>query len=411
MEVMYPRCCGIDVHKTSVVVCLRLQHGARAKTEVRKFGTTTAELLVLHEWLSESACTHVAMESTSVYWKPVFNLLEGSFAVVLANAYHIKAVPGRKTDVNDSEWIADLLAHGLIRASFIPPAPIRDLRDLTRHRKSLIRDRVKAANRVHKVLETANIKLGNIVSDVLGVSGRAMLDALVRGETDPTSLAKLARGSLIPRQKLLAEALRGKFTPHHAFLLGQILTQLDQLGDLVAACDARISLLVQPHEGLVQFLQSIPGVGRRSAEVIISEVGVDMTRFASSGHLASWARICPGSNESAGKRRTASTGTGNNWLRTTLLESAWAASHARKSYLGAQYRRISKRRGPKRAAIAVAHSILVIAFHILRDGVEFADLGPDYFDRVNAARQKRYHLRRLAELGFDVASLAPPTAA
>ena len=199
MEVMYPRCCGIDVHKASVVVCLRLQHGARAKSEVRKFGTTTAELLGLHAWLTEAECTHVAMESTSVYWKPVFNLLEGSFAVVLANAYHIKAVPGRKTDVNDSEWIADLLAHGLIRASFIPPAPIRDLRDLTRHRKSLIRDRVKAANRVHKVLETANIKLGNIVSDVLGVAGRAMLDALVRGETDPTSLAKLARGSLIPK--------------------------------------------------------------------------------------------------------------------------------------------------------------------------------------------------------------------
>ena len=270
MEVLHPRCCGIDVHKASAVACLRLQQGARAKTEIQKFGTTTGELLRLHAWLAEAGCTHVAMESTSVYWKPVFNLLEGSFEVVLANAYHIKAVPGRKTDVNDCEWIADLLAHGLIRASFIPPAAIRELRDLTRHRKSLIRDRVKAANRVHKVLETANIKLGNVVTDVLGVSGRAMLDALVRGETDPASLAKLARGSLIPKQKLLAEALQGGFTAHHAFLLGQILTQLDQLAELVAACDARIAQVVQPHDGLIQFLQTIPGVGRRSAEVIVS---------------------------------------------------------------------------------------------------------------------------------------------
>ena len=411
MEVLHPRCCGIDVHKASAVACLRLQQGARAKTEIQKFGTTTAELLRLHAWLAEAGCTHVAMESTSVYWKPVFNLLERNFEIVLANAYHIKAVPGRKTDVNDSEWIADLLAHGLIRASFIPPAAIRELRDLTRHRKSLIRDRVRAANRVHKVLETANIKLGNVVADVLGVSGRAMLDALVRGETDPASLAMLARGSLISKHKLLAEALRGGFTAHHAFLLGQILTQLDQLAELVAACDARIAQVIQPHDGLIQCLQTIPGVGRRSAEVIVSEIGVDMSRFASSGHLASWARICPGSNESAGKRKSASTGTGNNWLRTTLLESAWAASHARKTYLGAQYGRIAKRRGPKRAAIAVAHSILVIAFHILRDGVEFEDLGADYFDRVNTARQKRYHLRRLAELGCDVTKIVPATAA
>ena len=411
MEVLYPRCCGIDVHKVSAVACLRMQQGARAKTEIREFGTTTAEVLRLHSWLAEAGCTHVAMESTSVYWKPIFNVLEGSFEVVLANAFHIKAVPGRKTDVKDCAWIADLLAHGLIRASFIPPAEIRELRDLTRHRKSLIRERVTSKNRVHKLLETANIKLGNVVTDVLGVSGRAMLDALVLGETGPEALAKLARGSLIPKQKLLAEALRGGFTQHHAFLLGQILKHLDQLAELVAECDERIAKVIQPQDALIQLLQTIPGVGRRSAEVIIAEIGVDMSRFATSGHLASWARICPGSNESAGKRRSAGTGTGNNWLRTTLLESAWAASHARKSYLGAQYRRIAKRRGPKRAAIAVAHSILVIAFHLLRDGVEFEDLGADYFDRVNATRQKRYHLRRLAELGCDVTRIDPATAA
>ncbi len=241
MEVLYPRCCGIDVHKESLVACLRVQDGRRTRRDVQSFGTTTAEILRLHAWLSETECTHVAMESTGVYWQPVFNLLEGSVGVILANAHQIKAVPGRKTDVKDCEWLADLLAHGLIRASFIPPAEIRQLRDLTRHRKSLIRDRVKAVNRVHKLLEGANIKLGNVVSDVLGVSGRAMLDALVAGETDPAQLAKLARGSLTPKATQLGEALRGRFTSHHAFLLGQILTQLDQLAALVTACDVRIT--------------------------------------------------------------------------------------------------------------------------------------------------------------------------
>ena len=405
MEVLYARCCGIDVHKESLVACLRQQDGRRKHAEIQSFGTTTAEILRLHAWLSEAGCTHVAMESTGVYWQPVFNLLEGRFGVVLANAHHIKAVPGRKTDVKDCEWLADLLAHGLIRASFIPPADIREVRDLTRHRKSLIRDRVKAANRVHKLLEGANIKLGNVVSDVLGVSGRAMLNALVAGDTDPARLATLARGSLIPKAKQLAEALRGRFTPHHGFLLDQILKQLDHLAGLVAACDARILQVMRPFAPHLERLQTIVGVGHRSAEVMVSEIGVDMSRFATSAHLASWARICPGTHESAGKRRSAGTGTGNNWLRTTLLESAWAASHSRGSYLGAQYRRISKRRGPKRAAIAVAHSILVIVYHILRDDVPFKDLGADYFDRMNSTKAKRYHLRRLEELGCDVSKV------
>jgi transposase len=405
MEVLHARCCGIDVHKASLVACLRVQDGRRRHAEVQSFGTTTAEILRLHDWLSAAGCTHVAMESTGVYWQPVFNLLEGSFGVVLANAHHIKAVPGRKTDVKDCEWLADLLAHGLIRASFIPPASIRALRDLTRHRKSLIRDRVKAANRVHKLLEGANIKLGTVVTDVLGVSGRAMLDALVAGQTDPVKLATLARGSLVPKAKVLADALRGRFTPHHGFLLGQILTQLDQLAVMVSQCDERIvdaTRSLAPH---IERLQTIVGVGRRSAEVLVSEIGVDMSRFETSAHLASWARVCPGTHESAGKRRSAGTGTGNNWLRTTLLESAWAASHSRGCYLGAQYRRISKRRGPKRAAIAVAHSILVIAYHILRDSVPFQDLGADYFDRMNTTKAKAYHLRRLAELGCDVSTI------
>ena len=407
MEIVHPRCCGIDVHKASVVVCLRMQESRRARTEVRRFGTTTAELLHLHAWLSEAGCTHIAIESTSIYWKPVFNVLESSFELVLANAYHVKAVPGRKTDVKDCEWLADLLAHGLIRASFIPPPEIRALRDLTRHRKSLLRDRVAAVNRIHKLLESANIKLASVMTDVMGVSGRAMLNALADGERDPEKMSQLARGCLVPRIHALAEALRGTFTDHHAFLLRQILTQTDQLTALISACDARIAELMAPHDEAVRRLQAIPGVGRRSAEVLISEIGVDMSRFPSGGHLASWARICPGTHESAGKRRGTATGVGNNWLRTTLLESAWAASHTKKSYLGTQFRRIAKRRGPKRAAIAVAHSILVIVYHLLRDGGEYQDLGPDHFDRMNVMKLRRYHLRRLADLGCDVSALAP----
>jgi transposase len=406
MEVLHRRCCGLDVHKEQVVACLREQDGRRVRKDVRSFGTSTAELLRLQGWLVEHGCTHVAMESTGVYWQPVFNVLEGTMHVVLANAQHIKAVPGRKTDVRDCEWLADLLAHGLIRASFIPPALIRQLRDLTRQRKSFIRDRVKTTNRIHKLLEGANIKLASVVSDILGVSGRAMLNALAAGETDAAKLAKLGRRSLIHKVGPLTDALQGRFTEHHAFLLKQLLTQLDQLAELITACDNRIVEVSRPFADQLKGLQTIVGVGRRSAEVIVSEVGVDMTRFASSAHLASWARICPGTHESAGKRRSTGTGTGNNWLRTTLLESAWAAALHRQSYLGARFRRISKRRGPKRAAIAVAHTILVIAYHVLRDGVVFEDLGVDYFDRINAGRQKAYHLRRLAQLGCDVSKVA-----
>jgi transposase len=406
MEVLYPRCCGIDVHKETLVVCLRVQEGRRVQKQVQTFGTTTVDILRLLTWLTEQACTHVAMESTGVYWRPVFNLLEGSVTVVLANAQHIKAVPGRKTDVRDCEWLAELLAHGLIRASFIPPAGIRALRDLTRHRKSLLRDRVKATNRIHKLLETANIKLATVLSDIVGVSGRAMLRALADGETDPERLAALARGSLVGKKAVLAEALRGRFTAHHAFLLRQLLAQLDHFAALIEACDQQIGSVAEPVQAHIERLQTIAGVGPRSAQVIVSEIGVDMTRFASSAHLASWARICPGTHESAGKRRSAGTGTGNNWLRTTLLESAWAASHQRSSYLGARFRRISKRRGPKRAAIAVAHTILVIAYYVLRDEVAFHDLGPDYFDRLDAGRQKRYYLRRLEALGCDVSQVA-----
>lgn len=406
MEVLHARCCGIDVHKETLVACLRQQDGRRVHKQVESFGTTTGEILRLQAWLTAADCTHVAMESTGVYWQPVFNLLEGTLTVVLANAQHIKAVPGRKTDVRDCEWLAELLAHGLIRASFIPPPDIRVLRSLTRHRKSLIRDRVKATNRIHKLLETANIKLASVVTDILGVSGRAILRALATGHTDPDRLAALGRGTLVRKRPALAAALQGRFTPHHAFLLTQLLAQLDHFAALIEASDQEIARLIQPMAAHLDRLETVVGIGPRSAQVIVSEIGVDMTRFASSAHLASWARICPGTHESAGKRRNAGTGTGNNWLRTTLLESAWAASHSRTSYLGARYRRIAKRRGPKRAAIAVAHTILVIAYHILRDEVAFQDLGADYFDRLDVGRQKRYYLRRLEALGCDVSKVA-----
>ncbi len=406
MEVLHARCCGIDVHKETLVACLRVQDGRRARKEVHTFGTTSAEVLRLQTWLTHAACTHVAMESTGVYWQPIFTGLEDTVTVVLANAHHIKAVPGRKTDVRDCEWLADLLAHGLIRASFIPPADIRTLRDLTRHRKRLIRDRVTTTNRIHKLLETAHLKLASVISDILGVTGRAILRALAAGETDPARLAALGRARLARKTEALTEALRGRFTPHHAFLLSQLLAQLDQLTTLIDACDVEVARLSQPMAAHVERLQTIVGVGARSAQVIISEIGTDMTRLASSAHLASWARLCPGTHESAGKRRPTGTGPGNNWLRTTLLESAWAASHSRASYLRARYGRIAKRRGPKRAAIAVAHTILVLAFHILRDQVPFRDLGADYFDRLDVGRQKQYHLRRLRALGCDVSHVA-----
>lgn len=406
MEVLYPRCCGLDVHRETVVACVRLQDHRRKRAEVRSFGTTTSAILALHRWLTEEGCTHVAMESTGVFWQPVFNLLERSFVVILANAHHIKAVPGRKTDVKDCEWLADLLAHGLIRASFIPPSEIRALRDVTRHRKSLIRDRARVLNRIHKLLETANIKLGTVVTHLDGVTGRAILTALAAGETDPSRLAACARGSLRSKQTALAAALEGRFNVHHRFLLAQLLAQLDHSATLIAQCDARLIELARPLEPHLERLQTIVGIGRRAAEVIVSEIGVDMTRFASAAHLASWARVCPGTHESAGKRRPAAAGLGNQWLRTTLVESAWAAARARRSHLSAQYRRISRRRGSKRAALAIAHRLLVIAYHVIRDEVPFADLGADYFDRLNAAKAKRYHLKRLTELGCDVSSVS-----
>lgn len=413
MEKVYERRCGLDVHKKTVVACLRTP-GPRSRrtSEVRTFGTTTPELLALADWLLEAGCTHVAMESTGVYWKPVFNILEGVCEVLLVNAHHIKAVPGRKTDVKDCEWIADLLEHGLLRASFIPPPPIRELRDLTRARRALIAQRATEANRVQKLLEPANITLGSVAADVLGTSGRLMLKALIAGERDGARLAELAKGPLRKKREALAPALTGRFTAHHAFLLGPLLAHMDELEAHIAQCDAQIEEVLRPFAQVpLELLQTIPGVGQRTAEVVLAEIGVDMRRVPTAAHLASWAGMCPGNHESAGTRKSGKTRKGDRALRTALIEAAWAASHSRHTYLASLYARIARRRGAKKAAVAVGHSILIAVWHILRKGVPYADLGPSHFDRLNTERLRRHYLRRLEDLGLQVTVQPLPEAA
>jgi transposase len=403
MEVLYERCCGLDVHQATVVGCVRRQGERRRRaSEVRTFGTTTAELLDLADWLTAEGVTHVAMESTGVFWKPVFNILEGGFEVILVNAQHIKAVPGRKTDVRDCEWIAQLLEHGLLRPSFIPPAPIRELRDLTRHRKVLVQQRASEANRLQKLLEAANIKLKLVVTDVLGASGRAILRALIAGERDTAVLAELAKGSLRHKRARLAEALRGRISTHHTFLLDELLSHVEYLDRAITRLDRRITEAIAPYADHVAHLQSVPGIDRDAAETIIAEIGADMSRFPTAGHLASWVGICPGNYESAGKRQRRTTRKGNRWLKTLLVECGWGAGRARRTYLGAQYARLGRRRGKKKAAMAVGHSILVAAYHIIRDGVPYRDLGPDHFDRLASQRLTRHYVHRLEELGHRV---------
>jgi transposase len=403
MQVLHDRCVGIDVGEKIITVCARLQQtdGKSMKT-VRTFRTVTPELLKLQQWLLSLRITHVAMESTGVYWKPIFNILESSFEIVLANAHHVKTVPGRKTDIKDCEWIADLLAHGLIRASFIPPHPIRELRDLTRYRKTLIRSRVNEVNRIHKLLESSNIKLSSVVSDLLGKTGRAILEALVQGEERPEVLVELARGSLRGKRDHLVEALTGRFTDHHRFMLEQLLRHVDFIDAGIASCDHKIKELARPFELEIALLCTIPGISRRAAEVILSEIGVDMSRFLSAAHLASWARVCPGNNESAGKRYSGRTGMGNSWLRTTLIESSWSISRTKDTYLSALFRRVARRRGNKKAAVAVVHSLLVAVYHMLRDHEPYSDLGSAHFDRLNRRKLAQYHIRRLEELGIKI---------
>jgi transposase len=410
MEVVYARCCGLDVHKESVVAC-RVTPGpdGAPRKQVRTFGTMTADLLERADWLTEATVTRVAMESTGVYWKPIWNLLEGSFELVLANARHIKAVPGRKTDVRDCEWIADLLRHGLLRGSFVPDRDQRELRELTRYRTSLVRERTAEANRLQKTLEGANIKLAAVATDSLGVSGRAMLTALVDGATDTAALAALAKGRLREKIPQLEQALAGRFGAHRRFMVAQQLAHLDFLDAAIARLSAEVAERVREDEPAIAHLDTIPGVGRYVAEALLAAIGTDMTRFPTASHLASWAGMCPGNNESAGRRRSGKTRKGSPWLRALLIQAAHAAARKRGTYLAALYRRLAARRGKSRAAVAVGHAILVIAYHLLRRETDYRDLGPGYFERRDRDAQQRRLVHRLERLGHKV-SLEPSAA-
>lgn len=411
MELLYPRCAAIDVHKrTAVAAVAWVDESGRHQRLVRTFATATGDLERLRDWLAERGVTHVAMESTGVYWKPIFNVLEEGFAVVLANAAHVKAVPGRKTDVRDSEWLLELMQHGLIRASFIPPAPIRELRDLTRHRANLVEERARAANRVQKVLEDANIKLASVVSDVLGVSGRLMLQALIAGETEPGALAGLAKGRLCTKRAALVEALTGRARDHHRLLLRELLAHLDYLDGAIGRLSAEIAARLRPFAADLALLCSIAGIKGRVAEVLLAEIGADMGAWPDARHLCSWAALCPGNNQSGGKQRSGRTRHGNRWLKGVLLQAALAATRVKDGYLGAQFRRIAKRRGAQRAALAVAHSLLTIVYHVLKNGTPYREAGAAYFERFDAGKQAQYHLRRLAELGYEAPALPQPAA-
>src|SRR3954447_20124944 len=422
MEVLYPRCAGLDVHKATVVAAVRLVAGGKVVREVRTFATTTAGLLELAAWLAENGCTRVVMEATGVYWRPVWHILaEHGFALVLANAAQVKNVPGRKTDVGDATWLAELLAHGLVRASFVPDAPTAELRSLLRTRKQLVRERAGHVLRLQKTLEDANIKLDGVLADLLGKSGRAMLEALAAGEGDPEKLAALAHPRLAATPERLREALRGRATRHHRFLLRLHLDQVDALGAAIERVDREVEAHLAPFRAAVELLASIPGVGALAARVIVAEIGTDMGRFPTAGHLVSWAGLCPRSDESAGKRRSAQLRKGAPWLARSAPRRGGApgqsprvgrggggGSRKTASYLQAQYHRLRARRGPKKAVCAVAASILTAAYHMLKDGTVYADLGPDHFDRRAKEVQARRLVRRLADLGYAV-ELAPLT--
>ncbi len=405
MEAVLERCAGIDVHKRGVVVCLLTPGpGGQRVAETRTFGTTTDDLLRLSDWLSANDCTHVAVESTGVYWKPVHNILEGNFAVWLLNAQHIKAVPGRKTDVQDAQWIAELLRHGLVRPSFIPPRQQRDLRELTRYRTTFVRERATLVNRVQKVLESASLKLASVATDVMGLSGRAMLAAIVAGQDDPAALAELARGRLRKKRAELEQALSGRVRPHHRFLLAELLTQIDSIEETIARFDEQIAhaCAADDEAEVVELLDTIPGIARGTAELLVAEVGTDMTKFPSEHHLASWAGLAPGNNASGGRQRPGRTRKGNVWLRSALVAAAQAAVRTKHSYLAAQYHRIAARRGAKKAIIAVAHTLLTIVYHVIARREPYRELGADYFDRRRPAATADRLVRRLHRLGFAV---------
>jgi transposase len=412
VEVLYQRCAALDIGKDEVVACTRMpaDAGGGRRQEVRTYKTFTAGLEALADWLAAEGVTHVVMEATGSYWKPCWYVLEErGFQLLLVNARHVKILPGRKTDVGDAAWLCELLECGLLRGSFVPPAAIRELRDLTRYRKRLIQAHTAEAQRIHKTLEDASIRLGSVASDVLGVSGRAMLEALLAGERDPQVLADLARGKLRTKLPALREALRGRFSDHHALLLRLALEHVQQLERSITALDTAVDQVIAPFARARDHLDTITGVGKRAAECIIAEIGVDMAVFPTTAHLASWAGLCPGNNITGGKRRSGKTRKGDVWLVEVLVECAWAASRARDTYLAAQYWRLARRIGKKKAAIAVGHSILVIAWHLLDDDCDYAELGGDFFVLRDSDRARQRAVAQLQALGYHV-TLQPAAA-
>lgn len=403
MDVLHSRCAGLDVHKQTVVACVRVVESGQVRQELRTFSTMTKSLYQLAGWLVESEVSCVAMEATGVYWKPVWHVLEASgLELLLANAAHIKAVPGRKTDSNDAMWIADLLAHGLIRASFVPPTPVQELRDLTRTRKQFTQERTRHVQRLHKVLEAANIKITSVISDITGKSGRAFLDAIIAGEEDPEVLARLGSTRLKATQAQLVEALRGHVTPHQRFMLGLYLGQVDDTDRALAALDAEVAALLRPFQEVVDNVKTVPGIAETAAAAIVAEIGFDMGRFPSASHLVSWATLCPRNDESAGKRRSTRIRKGGNWLKPMLVQAAWAAIRKKNSYERSLFLRLKGRRGPLKAIVAVAASMLRAIYYIVRDNVPYRNLGADHFDHVDRDRMKRRLLSRLNKLGYDV---------
>jgi transposase len=405
MDTLFPKVAGLDVHLKTIQCAVRCQQeSGKMLKEVRCFGTMTRDLRALADYLTALDVTHVALESTGVLWKPVWNILEGRFTLLLVNPVHLKKVPGRKTDVIDAEWIAQLLQYGLLRGSFVPPRALRNFRDLTRHRAQLAAEHTRAVNRIHKLLEDANIKLGAVASDVLGKSGRAMLRALLRGEMDPTKLAELAQCRLRKKIPQLKLALDGNCTEHHRYILGRLLSHISYLESQSVNLSDRIAVRLSELLETADYerLDRIHGINRTTIENVLAEIGVDMSVFPDEHHMVSWCGMCPGNEESAGRRFRSRTRKGNRWLRRALSEAAWAASHTKDSYLSAQYRRLAPRRGKKRALIAVGHSLLVIIYHVLKHKVEYKDLGSDYFDRLEPERLRRYLVKRLERLGYDV---------
>jgi len=408
MELLHRHVAGIDVHRKSLSVCVRhASDSGEIRQEVRTLGTMTRDLLTLRHWLEVEQVTHVAMESTGVLWKPVYNLLEGPVEVLLVNARHVRQVPGRKTDVKDCQWLAQLLSCGLLKASFIGPKPQRELRDLTRTRSQLVGERTRVVNRIHKVLEDANIQLGAVASDILGVSGREMIEALIEGEQDTQKMADLARRQLRGKIPQLRLALEGTVSDHHRFLLRMYLQQYGQIESWIGQLTERIEAVCGPFAAAMEKIMEVPGYSRTGAQNLLAEIGADMSRFASDDHLCSWATICPGNRQSAGKQASGKTVQGNRWLKAALCQSAWAAARMKGSYFGAQYHRLAGRRGKKRAVIAVAHAQLKVIYHLLRSDASYHDLGADYFLKLNADRAARYHCRVLESMGYTV---VPPAA-